>query len=734
VKPVDAPLVSVVLAAHDAAPTLRTAVDSVLRQTFRELELIVVDDGSEDETGAILASVEDARLVVLRNATRLGLAPSLNAGLDRARGRWVARLDADDVACKERVARQLSLVERRPDLAIVGTAVLELDGQDRLGAVHRAPPDTAAITWHALFGAPFFHPTVLLDRVLLEQHALRYDTAFGETEDYELWTRLLDLAPGANLRDALVLRRVHAAQASKRRSELQEAFQRQVALPRIEAAAAGLTPAAVELAWRVGAGKTVEPERCEDAGEAYLHLLGCFERDRGPARTVRRRAARALARLAVTAAPESKARLVRAALSLEPSLPVAATVGRLRRRPETRAEHESASAWLRELRRGSGQLRVAVVSPEPTPYRSPLFDRVAKRAEIDLTVIYAGRTVAGRAWLVEPAHRAVFLRGIPVPGARRLLRHDYTVTPGVFAALAAARPDVLVVSGWSTFASQAAIAWSRRRRLPYVLLVSSHDRAGRSGWRRRLRGLVVPRLASASAGALALGTLSRDSLVANGVPPGRVRVFANTVDVEEWAERADRLRGRRAELRGSLGAGVADVVVLSVARLAREKGLDVLLRAVATLDGAPATVVIAGSGPERAALAQLAGELGVDVTFTGDLDRDRLFELYVAADVFALLSSFEPWGVVVNEAAASGLPLVLSDQVGAGPDLLRDGENGVLVPAGDVTAAAAALRKLVGDPAFRTAAGRRSRELVAGWGYEPSVDSFVQAVREAAAR
>jgi glycosyltransferase involved in cell wall biosynthesis len=113
---------------------------------------------------------------------------------------------------------------------------------------------------------------------------------------------------------------------------------------------------------------------------------------------------------------------------------------------------------------------------------------------------------------------------------------------------------------------------------------------------------------------------------------------------------------------------------------------------------------------------------------------ERIVELYAAADVFALLSEREPWGVVVNEAAACGLPLLLSERVGAAHDLLRDGENGVLVPVGDASAAGEALRTLAADPTRRQAFGARSRELAESWGYEPSVENFLVAVREAAAR
>ena len=104
---------------------------------------------------------------------------------------------------------------------------------------------------------------------------------------------------------------------------------------------------------------------------------------------------------------------------------------------------------------------------------------------------------------------------------------------------------------------------------------------------------------------------------------------------------------------------------------------------------------------------------------TGDLDWERVAEVYVAADVFALLSEREPWAVVVNEAAACGLPLLLSDRVGAAHDLLRDGENGVLVRAGDVDAASEALRGLAADAELRLAQGRTLARARAGLGLRP---------------
>ena len=354
------------------------------------------------------------------------------------------------------------------------------------------------------------------------------------------------------------------------------------------------------------------------------------------------------------------------------------------------------------------EFRVTVVSPEPTPYRAPLFDALSARPDIDLTVIYAAETVAGRTWTVEPRHPAVFLRGTGVPGASRILRHDYPVTPGVFRELSKARPDCVVVSGWSLFAAQAAIAWCRVRRVPYLLMVESHDEGPRAAWRRAAKGTVVPPVVRGAAGLLVTGTLARRSVLERGARPENVRVFANTIDVEAWQARAAELTARRDELRVGLGLAPDDIAVLCVSRRAPEKGIDTLEEAVRMVDGQFRLVVVS------------------------DVPHDRVVEAYVAADVFALLSRHEPWGVVVNEAAACGLPLVLSDRVGAAPDLLRAGENGFLVPVDDASAAAGALAKL-GDVEERRRLGVRSAEIARGWGYGPSIQNFVAAVREATA-
>jgi glycosyltransferase involved in cell wall biosynthesis len=728
----------VLVAVHNGAPWVRAAIESIARQTVTDLEIVVVDDSSTDSTPEVLAAIHEPRLRVVRTEERRGLADALNRGLEEVRGRFVARMDADDIAFPHWLERVLSRLESAPAVTLVGAGVLELRADGRLGAVHVPEPTPAVTRWYAHFGAsPFFHNTVAFDRDLFERHGLRYDESFGESEDFDLWTRVLEHAEADALPEALVLYRLHPAQASQRRGELQRELGRTIALRQIATTAPGLTEDEVELAWRFGFRLPLSGDDVARGGAAYLDLArsycaaGRYQDDELAG--VREAAARVLAARAREAERAAGTRMFRDALALDPALAVHVARRRARRAAERRRARDHAHEALR-MAAGEGTIRVAAVFPEPTPYRAPLLDRVAALPEIDLTVVYAAGTVARRTWRVDPQHRHVFLRGARLPGASRVLHHDYPLTPGVVPALEDLRPDVAVISGWSTFAAQAAIAWCRARGVPYVLVVESHDEGPRPGWRRKVKGAVVPRVVAGASSVLVTGSLARDSMVRRGAAPDRVHVFANTVDVDGFAREAERLAGRRAALRAALGAGDGDVVVLSVARLAPEKGLDVLVRAVAASGDQRLLLVVAGDGPERARLESLAHELGAHLVLTGDVKWERIVELYVAADVFALLSVREPWGVVVNEAAACGLPLVLSDRVGAAHDLLRNGENGALVGAGDVAGAARALGELAADPELRRVQGERSRELAAGWGYEPSVEGFLAAVRRAFAR
>jgi glycosyltransferase involved in cell wall biosynthesis len=190
----------------NGAPRVREAVDSVLRQTMDDLELIVIDDGSTDGTPAILGSFRDPRLRVEQRA-RSGLTSALTVALGLARAPLVARLDADDVALPERFERQRAFLDAHPDIGLLGTGAREVDAAGRELAVVRPPIEDAAIRCALIRRNPFVHSSVMMRRAIV-QAVGGYDPAFPVAQDYDLWMRMSRVTRMANLPQPLVVRRI----------------------------------------------------------------------------------------------------------------------------------------------------------------------------------------------------------------------------------------------------------------------------------------------------------------------------------------------------------------------------------------------------------------------------------------------------------------------------------------------------------------------------------------------
>ena len=380
-------------------------------------------------------------------------------------------------------------------------------------------------------------------------------------------------------------------------------------------------------------------------------------------------------------------------------------------------------------------IRVVFVLQEPTPYRAPHLARVAELPELDVTVIYAARTVQRRDWEIPDASdRTIYLRGRSLP-ATRLLSHDYAVTPGVWSALTRLRPDVLVIGGWSLMATQLAIVWARIHHVPYLLMSDNNLREPRPFWVRAVKRVVLRAIVPQAAGWLVPGSLGRDHILRYGAVASKTVVFPLTIDVDRTRRLVEERRARRTQLRSAFGIPDDGIAVLHVGRLVRQKGIDVLVEAVARARAAVPELhlVIIGSGPEEERLRVLAAGHKLPVVFAGFRGPEALLDAYAAADVFCLLSRRETWGVVVNEAATAALPLVLSRNVGASADLLEQGENGEIIPPGDPDAAATALVRLARDAELRRRYGLRSAAIAGRWGYGPSVTALAELIREVVA-
>jgi glycosyltransferase involved in cell wall biosynthesis len=332
-------------------------------------------------------------------------------------------------------------------------------------------------------------------------------------------------------------------------------------------------------------------------------------------------------------------------------------------------------------------LKLALITEIPAPYRIPLFNALAER--VDLRALFLAERDPRRPFY-EPHEDEWRVERRVLPG-RQLRRGGRWVvlSRGVLGELRGFRPDAVGVGGWNEPAFWQALAYCRARRVPLLVWVESTARDARSdaGPLRLARSA----MARAAAGAFVPGTAAAEYARALGFRD--VAVAPNAIDASVFAEAAVERSGRES------------CTFLYAGRLDPEKGVDVLLRAFEQI---PGKLVVAGSGTEEENLRRLAPD---GVIFVGPTSRDELVRLYKEADVLVLPSRSEPWGMVLNEAAAAGLPLVATDEVGAAHDLIEHGVNGFRVPADDVDALAEALRRLAEDEAFRLAAGARSREL-----------------------
>jgi Glycosyl transferase family 2 len=175
--------------AYNAGLYLDEAVTSILNQTFRDFELIIVDDGSVDATAAILHGYEksDARLRVYHQENR-GMIAALNFGCRLARGKYIARMDADDISLPTRLEKQLEYLEQHPDIGILGAWICNIDKNGSTRGTWCPPTNAKTLKWTHFFGVCVSHPTVLMRREVLEQLNY-YRSDASHVEDVDLWLR-----------------------------------------------------------------------------------------------------------------------------------------------------------------------------------------------------------------------------------------------------------------------------------------------------------------------------------------------------------------------------------------------------------------------------------------------------------------------------------------------------------------------------------------------------------------
>jgi len=388
-------------------------------------------------------------------------------------------------------------------------------------------------------------------------------------------------------------------------------------------------------------------------------------------------------------------------------------------------------------------IKLAFLTSHPTQYASSVFRELAKQPGIDLTVIYC--SAHGLESRTDPGFGVSFRWDVPlldgyackfVPSLPRGSSPQppfRPFNPGVVARLLPQRYDALVVHGYAYLTYWLAFLAAKLRRTTVLIRGESTLLRKRTLAQRTIKGTLLRALFKLADGYIAIGTESARHAEFYGMDPRRVHFAPYCVDNDFFAERAAATRPRRREILTTLGLAPHQLVFSFVGKLSSRKAPMHLLEAFrrARLDGTAALVFV-GDGTQRGELEASAKEHRVDnVRFAGFVNQTELPDYYGITDVLVLPSAVEPWGLVVNEAMASGCAVVTSDICGCATDLVRRGKNGDVFPVGDVGSLASVLRSLAADRERVREMGRTSREIIEDWTPGVCARGIAEAVSEA---
>ncbi|HVT44394.1 MAG TPA: glycosyltransferase family 4 protein [Thermoanaerobaculia bacterium] len=384
--------------------------------------------------------------------------------------------------------------------------------------------------------------------------------------------------------------------------------------------------------------------------------------------------------------------------------------------------------------------RLAIVTSHVIQYQAPLFRMLAERPEIDLEVLFCSRRGLDA---YRDEGLGVNLRwdldltgGYPHRFLRNLSPFDRTsgsglINPGLFTALRRSRYDaVLFMLGWGSVTAWIGYAACILKSIPFFIYGDSsfvpEERSPFARARERLLRFLFAR----AAGFMITGRYNADYYRHYGGSDERFFFMPWAIDNERFAAAATMSGEEKRSIRRELGIAEEAFVILFSGKLIERKRPGDLLAAFERMnERGNAALVFVGDGELRPALEGEAEARGLQgVHFVGFVNQSRLPQIYGAADVLVLPSAFDPRATVVNEAMASGLPVIVTDRVGPSGDIVRHGENGFVIALEDVAGLAGRLDSLATNAEARCRMAARSQAIIAKWNYDMDVAGVVQAL------
>jgi glycosyltransferase involved in cell wall biosynthesis len=212
------PKITVLMPVYNCELYVKTAVESILNQSYIDFELLIIDDASTDATVSIIKKFDDSRIQLIKKPVNSGYTNSLNFGLKIAKGKYIARMDGDDISYPERFAKQIAYLETHPEMVFCGTTYKIVGNDKRI----TLPENHEDIKIGLLWGNCILHPSVMIRKKILDDYSIAYDVSKEPAEDYDMWVRLLSLGKLYNLQEVLLEYRLYNNQVSRKRADEQK--------------------------------------------------------------------------------------------------------------------------------------------------------------------------------------------------------------------------------------------------------------------------------------------------------------------------------------------------------------------------------------------------------------------------------------------------------------------------------------------------------------------------------
>jgi glycosyltransferase involved in cell wall biosynthesis len=381
-------------------------------------------------------------------------------------------------------------------------------------------------------------------------------------------------------------------------------------------------------------------------------------------------------------------------------------------------------------------MKVVIVATHPIQYQVPWFQGLAARKQIDLEVYYAlmpDQNQQGVGFGLSFAWDIPMLEGykwrvVPNKRSEPSLRGFFaSSTPGIYSLLAEDKPDAVIITGWNSLPLLQALWACMRLGIPRIMRGESNSMNGRPWMVRLLHRILLSRCTAF----LSIGKANQAFYRQYGISPERIFSSPYFVDNRRFEAQFQELSSERADLRATWHIPEEHVCFLYAGKLEAKKRVGDLLRAmdIARRGTDNIHLLVVGAGELMDESRRFVEEMNLPVTFAGFLNQTEITRAYVAADCLVLPSDFgETWGLVVNEAMVCGLPAIVSDRVGCGPDLIEEGVTGAVFPCADVEALASKLAEFASNAEKLSRIGKQARERVQHYSVDHAVEGTLQAI------